>query len=175
MIDKDKIRAAFEQWICKRWGGCERGELNWNGTQYANDRVDFAWDAWRDACTPLAREIEALQAKDARLALQATGDHPAPCAGSCEAQAFRIDARALRAEIQRLEQRRPLDAAEMREFIGSNFESALAGNQPLSDSVMTWNTEASDNDKWTLTTHDLLSCFDGLEDWIRPGKEGNAP
>ena len=41
-------------------------------------------------------------APDDRRAAQAEGKHPAPCARFCEANAFEIEARNLRAEIKRL-------------------------------------------------------------------------
>lgn len=40
---------------------------------------------------------------DTRAALQAEGKHPAPCASHCEATAFKIEIRGLKARIAELE------------------------------------------------------------------------
>lgn len=48
----------------------------------------------------------------------------------------------------------PTNAAEIREFIGSNFNSREGDEEP------------SDNDKYSLTAHDLLSAFSEWVDFV---------
>lgn len=45
------------------------------------------------------RALKELEARIDRLTTQQSGSHPAPCAGSCEAQAFKIEIRALQTRI----------------------------------------------------------------------------
>ena len=52
----------------------------------------------------------------------------------------------------------PQDAAEIREFIGSNFNSRTEDEEP------------SDNDQYSLTAHDLLSAFSEWVEFVDMGE-----
>lgn len=66
------------------------------------ERLRFEATALRTKSMPLSYLIPLLQeAADAleRYQLQAAGAHPAPCARSCEASAFRAEIRSLKAQV----------------------------------------------------------------------------
>lgn len=69
----------------------------------------------------------------------------------------------------------PRTAAEVRDFIGSNFNSRK-DEFPAAEGSGTWEGTASENDVYCLTVHDLLSAFDQWQEaQPAPAPTGTAP
>lgn len=86
---------------------------------------------------------------------------PQPTPAPAEAE---VRNRTSEAQGQPVEAPHPKDATEIRRFIGSNFGSEQRANCSSDSFAEFQSAEPSDNDRYELTAHDLLTCF---REWSR--------
>lgn len=71
-----------------------------------------------------------MQSEPTRQELQATGSHPAPCARFCEANAFKIEIRNLKADFDRLAEVSLVHLKQLKIALDALDELSRLGNAP---------------------------------------------